>query len=78
MIGKDLIIYILNNGLENSDVVDILKKALLTEKQIAAKFCVGVDTIRAWQSLHFIDGFMIGNSVYYYVDTKDPRKKVVC
>ena len=46
MTGKDLIIYILQNDLEDVSVIGIVKKVLLTENQLAAKFNVGVDTIR--------------------------------
>lgn len=73
MTGKDLIIYILQNDLEDVSVIGIVKKVLLTENQLAAKFDVGVDTIRVWQTLKLINGISIGGSVYYYNDTPDPR-----
>lgn len=73
MTGKDLIIYILQNDLEDVSVIGIVKKVLLTENQLAAKFDVGVDTIRVWQTLKLINGIKVGESVYYYNDTPDPR-----
>ena len=73
MTGKDLIIYILQNDLEDVSVIGIVKKVLLTENQLDAKFDVGVDTIRVWQTLKLINGIKVGGSVYYYNDTPDPR-----
>lgn len=74
MTGKDLIVYILQNDLENVSLNKIIKEILLTESQLAARFGVGVDTIRAWHKIKMINGVVtIGDSVYYYVDTPDPR-----
>lgn len=75
MTGKDLIIYILQNNLENASAIEIINKVLLTEDQIAAKFGVGIETIRAWQSLKVIDGICLRGKMYYYNDTLDPRDR---
>ena len=75
MTGKDLIIYILQNNLEDAEVVNIVSKIFLTDYQVAAKFKVGVDTIRAWQALKLIDGINIRGAMYYYDNISDPRIK---
>ena len=75
MTGKDLIIYILQNDLEDASVIEIINKVLLTEDQIAAKFRVGIETIRVWQSLKIINGICLMGKMYYYNDTLDPRDR---
>lgn len=48
MTGKELILYILENDLENEDVIkDGVFIWLMDEKEAAVKFDVGVATIRA-------------------------------
>ena len=49
MTGRELIIYILENHLEDEDVFKDGKiPGLLTYKEAAVKFGVGVFTIKAW------------------------------
>ena len=75
MTGKDLIIYILQNDLGDASVIEIMNKVLLTEDQIAAKFRVGIETIRVWQALKIINGICLMGKMYYYNDTLDPRDR---
>lgn len=77
MTGKDLIVYILQHDLENCKIDEIFDKLFLNELQIAAKFNVGVDTIKAWRTTHTIEFITIRGTIYYYADTQDPRKNTI-
>lgn len=73
MTGKDLIIYILQNNLEDMSVsIDGGFLGFLNTKQAAVKFNVGEATVRIWYQLKAIDGIMIGNELYILPDSK-PR-----
>ena len=74
MTGKELILYILENDLENEDVIkDGVFIWLMDEKEAAVKFDVGVATIRAWYVCGQIDGAKIGDRLYFLRNVKDPR-----
>lgn len=74
MTGKDLILYILRNNLENTVVLqDGFFVGFMTEEEAAAKFDVGVATIRAWYQCRMLDGTQIGDSLYFLKDVADPR-----
>lgn len=68
--GRDLIMLILENRLEN----DVLF-TLLSEEELAVKFDVGVATIRTWATLEMVHGWEVGDSLYFPKDTPDPRRK---
>lgn len=71
MTGKELIIYILQNNLEDMPVsIDGGFLGFLNTKQAAAKFNVGEATVRIWYQLKAIDGIMIGNELYILPDSK--------
>lgn len=75
MTGRDLIIYILKNNLENEVVLkDGIFIGFMTEKEAAVKFEVGVETIRVWYTLGVLDGVEFGDAVYFLKDVEDPRK----
>ena len=77
MTGKELIMYILQNNLENTVVLkDGFFIGFMTEEEAAAKFDVGIATIRAWYYGGEIKGTPIGNSLYFLKDVADPRIKV--
>ena len=74
MTGRELIIYILQNNLEDKDVFENgMFIGLMTDKEAAVKFKVGVSTIWAWHSLGFIRSVLIGDSLFVFKDTEDPR-----
>lgn len=76
MTGRDLIIYILQNGLEDKEVFeDGVFIGFMTEEEAAVKFEVGVPTIRAWHSLGFINGVTIGDTLFIFKNATDPRIK---
>ena len=73
--GKELIMYILKNNLENEVVIGAgFFFDFLTEEKVAAKFDVGVATVRLWRNLGMIPSYVIGDRLYYPKDVKDPRE----
>lgn len=74
MTGKELILYILQNNLENTVVLeDGFFVGFMNEEEAALKFNVGVATIRAWYSCKWLKGTKIGDSLYFRKDIADPR-----
>ena len=71
MTGKDLIIYILQNNLENEEVIkNGIFVWFMTEEEAAIEFNVGVATIRAWYEVGLLPGEKIGNSIFFLKDFK--------
>lgn len=76
MTGKDLIIYILQNDLENDNVFENgCFIGFINENQAAVKFNVGVATIKTWYQYGMLDGVIIGNHIFFLANVTDPRKK---
>lgn len=74
MTGKELILYILQNNLENTIVLqDGFFIGFMTEEEAAVKFGVGVATIRGWYYTNMLKGTRIGDSLYFLKDVADPR-----
>ena len=77
MTGKEMILYILQNNLENTIVLkDGIFIGFMTEEEAAIKFNVGVATIRAWYCCKWLKGTQIGDSLYFLKDVADPRIKI--
>lgn len=75
MTGKELIMYILQNNLENEVVIkDGTFVWLMDENETAAKFNVGVATVKAWYVCGMLDGIKIGDKLYFLRNANDPRK----
>jgi hypothetical protein len=76
MTGRDLILYILENNLENELVIkDGIFIWLMSEEEAAIKFDVGVSTIRVYNTLGMLDGIEINGRLYFLRNAKDPKKK---
>lgn len=75
MTGRELIIYILENNLEDVEVFNNgVFIGFIDEQEAAKKFDVGVSTIRMWIKMDMLKSIQIGN-MYYIPDTaKDPRE----
>lgn len=74
MTGKELILYILQNNLENTIVLeDGFFTGFMTAEETAIKFNVGVETVRAWYSCKMMNGTKIGDTLYFRKDVADPR-----
>ena len=71
MTGRELIIYILENNLEDKKVCENGKLlGLLTLEEAAEKFNVGVSTIQIWYVMGRIDGIEIDSAVYMWANAK--------
>lgn len=76
MTGRDLIMYILENNLENEPVVkNGVFIGFMTAEEAAVKFNVGVSTIGVYYTLGMLDGIKIKDQLYFLRNAKDPRKK---
>ncbi len=75
MTGRDLIVYILQNNLENELVIeDGIFIWLMDEREAAVKFGVGIAQIKAWYACGMLDGTKIGEHLYFMRNVSDPRK----
>lgn len=74
MTGKDLILYILMNNLEDEPILDEDGRFIgfMTENEAAVKFGVTTATIRVWINQDTIKGYRIGENVYIPCDTVNP------
>lgn len=71
MTGRDLIIYILQNSLEDEVLLDEDKDlSLMTEEEVAAKNNVSVPTVKAYQELGILKGVKSNNSLYFLKTVK--------
>ena len=76
MTGRELILYILENNLENEIVIkDGIFIWLMSEEETAVKFGVGVETVKAWYVCGMLSGTKIGDRLYFLRNASDPRKK---
>lgn len=77
MTGKDLIIYILANNLENEPVFKDGKFiGFVTAGEAAAKMDVGVATVCAWIHQGWLESILVGNRVYIPANFKSPLEHV--
>lgn len=75
MTGRDLIIYILSNGLEDEPIFkDGKVLGFMTEVEAALKFNVGIATIRVWCDCDMIDHVLIGKELYIPVNAEFHKK----
>lgn len=69
MTGRDLIMYILANKLEDEPIYkDGMLVGLITADDAATKLGVGVATIHAWIELGLMDYVLIGNQYFVTAD----------
>lgn len=74
MTGRELIIYILEHGLEDVKIFDDDKViGYMTIDEAAAKLGVGPATIYAWVVQKYLDHIVIGNRLYIPVNSKAPK-----
>lgn len=77
MTGRDLILYILQNNLEDKEIgKDGKFIGLLTMTEAASKFNVGIATVNAWCKLKQIDYVTIANIRYIPATAEDPRRTI--
>lgn len=76
MTGRDLIVYILQNNLEDEPIVkDGRFVWLMTEEQAAIKFDVGVATIKTWYDFGLLQGMKIGDSIFFLKTITNPKER---
>lgn len=74
MTGRDLILYILQNGLENEPVFEDGKfLGFMSVMEAAIKFDVGVATINVWYHSGMLPGIRIGDSIYIPANAERPE-----
>ena len=65
MTGRDLILYILKNNLEDKPVFDNGRfLGFLSISEFAAKHNVGNETVRLWVNLGYVDAVIVYDEVY--------------
>lgn len=70
MTGRDLIIYILENGLENEPLVDNGKLiGFMSVMEAAAKLHVGPSTILIWMEQNKLEYVRIGFDIFITADS---------
>lgn len=75
MTGRELMMYILENHLEDEVVIqDGVFVGFMTEEEAAVKFKVGVATIKAWYACGKVKGTKIGDRLYFLRNMRDPRR----
>lgn len=74
MTGRDLILYILQNGLENEPMYkDGHLLGFMNVVEAAIKFDVAESTIRAWMDIGRLHYIRIGTYFFIPAESKDPR-----
>ena len=78
MTGRDLILYILKNNLENEDVFkDGRFLGFLSAAEYAELKDVGEETVRLWVNLGYIKGVIIYDEIYipYNAEIIEPKQE---
>lgn len=74
MTGRELIIYILENGLEDEKIfADGKVIGYMTIGEAAAKLGVGPATVHAWIVNGWLEYVVIADNIYIPVNTKAPK-----
>ena len=76
MTGRELVIYILENGLENEEILDKEGKpaGMMTPEECAEKFGVPIATLMAWLGTGKVMSFLIGDTHYIPRNAENPNK----
>lgn len=70
MTGKDLIMYILENNLENEPVAKNGKLiGFMTVSEVAVKMNVSFPTVLVWANQGMLDGIQIGGKTFFPVSS---------
>jgi hypothetical protein len=76
MTGRDLVLYILQNRLEDEPVFeDGIFLGFMNEMEAAVKFNVGTSTIRAWVYREMLPAIRIGDNLYIPANAEKPNLK---
>lgn len=73
MTGRELIMYILENGLEDDPIYENGRFiGYMTSVEAAQKFDVGVATIWVWVAQGKLDGLLLGGTMFIPVNAVRP------
>lgn len=73
MTGRDLIIYILENNLEDEPVIKNGQLiGFMSKTQAAEKFNVGTATIQVWMKEGMLEGFLLDEATIIPINSKKP------
>lgn len=77
MTGRELMLYILENHLEDEPIYkDGKLLGYMTEVEAAEKFGVGLSTIKVWVNQELLQGILIGATIYIPENSKNPKDLV--
>lgn len=76
MTGRELVIYILENGLEEEEIIDKdgNPAGMMTPEEAAEHFDVPIATVMAWLGTGKLVSFFIGGSHYIPKNSENPNK----
>ena len=77
MTGKDLIIYILKNDLENENIEYILTQMFLTKERVAIRLGVGVETVKTMAQLDLLPSITINGEIYIFNDYEKKKDNLL-
>lgn len=73
MTGRDLIVYILENHLEDKPIFENgMFIGVISVEEAAVKFGVGVETVKVWVELGYLKGIK-SNNEYYILANAQPK-----
>ena len=74
MTGRDLIIYILENHLEEEPIFKNGKFiGFVTVGEVAVKLHVGEETVKAWYQLGVLKGIKVGDEIFILENIEHPH-----
>lgn len=78
MTGRELIIYILSNNLEDKPIYENGRVlGFMNIMEAAKKFEVGTATIKVWFENGYLDGVKIGEQIYIPANAENPIIKEI-
>ena len=76
MTGRDLVLYIVKNRLEDEEIFKNGRLlGFLSVNEVAARESVGVHTVYTWISQSKLDHVIIGDTIFIPVDYQKPTAK---
>lgn len=63
MTGRELVVYILEHGLENTELFD--SGIIMTDEEKATELGTGIESVKALYKLGMVPGFRVGNFIFF-------------
>lgn len=70
MTGRELIIYILQNNLEDENIIDTE-----SAEEVALRYGVGISTVKAWYEIGQINGIKVNDTLHLFRTPRIPLNK---